>query len=71
MHLTVQIWSYDVKVVKENLFWKIYHNLREQAPLNHLRRDGRSADLKINKSAPLSLNHCTFSNTEPFTQNKV
>ena len=26
---------------------------------------GRSADLKINKSAPLSLNHHTFSNTEP------
>ena len=25
---------------------------------------GRSADLKINKSAPLFLNHHTFSNTE-------
>ena len=25
---------------------------------------GRSADLKINKSAPVSLNHHTFSNTE-------
>ena len=25
---------------------------------------GRSADLKINKSAPLSLNHHNFSNTE-------
>ena len=23
-----------------------------------------SADLKVNKSAPLSLNHCIFSNTE-------
>ena len=26
---------------------------------------GGSADLKINESAPLSLNHYTFSNTEP------
>ena len=32
---------------------------------------GGSADLKINKSAPLSLNHHTFSNTEPIYTNQV
>ena len=35
-----------------------------------LKGAGRSADLKINKSAQLSLNHHTFSNTEPIYTKK-
>ena len=38
---------------------------------DHLKGAVGSADLKISKSALLSLNHHNCSNTKPITQNKV
>ena len=44
-----------------------YHSTKlvRQHFLLLLKGGGRSADLKLNTSAPLSLNHHTFLNTEP------
>ena len=50
------------KLLERFLLSKTCYHVFKKLPL---KGTGRSADLKINKSAPLSLNHHTFSNTEP------